>query len=94
MREEENEIPKHRRKKGKKIHRIEKRLTPKGAKRRRDAEEERIQKEMKWSDDYGRYEQLKHAEQALEDIEKKKKYSTNNWWNARLSDYEHRIKEI
>jgi len=94
MREEENEIPKHRRKKGKKIHRIESRLTPEGAQRRRDKEEECIQKEMEWSDDFTKYEQLKHAEQALEDIEKKKRNASHNWYDRYLKDYEHRIKEV
>ena len=93
---EEREIPKYKRKKGKKIHRIESRLTPEGAQRRRDKEEEKIQKEMEWSDGYTKYEHLKHAEQALMDIEKtKKRVSRNcNWWDARLKDYEHRIKEV
>ncbi|MBT6050045.1 MAG: hypothetical protein HOG49_24875 [Candidatus Scalindua sp.] len=99
---QDEEIPKHKRKKGKKPFRIEERLTEKGAQRRRDKEEERIQKDMKWSDGYTKYETLKHAQQALEDIERKKKGAQHvashqqyfSWYSYSLVDHEHRIKEV
>jgi len=100
---EENEIPKHKRKKGKKPFRIEQRLTEKGAQRRRDLEEKRIKKEMEWSDGWTKYETLKAAQQALDDIEKKKKNTEVldkgiqgifSWYSYSLVDHEHRIKEV
>ena len=99
---EENEIPKHKRKKGKKPFRIEQRLTEKGAQRRRDLEEKRIKKEMEWSDGWTKYETLKAAQQALDDIEKKKKNSEVykgdqgifSFYSYTLVDHEHRIKEV
>ncbi len=99
---EENEIPNLRRKKGKKPFRIEERLTEKGAQRRREKEEKCIQKDMEWSNGWTKYETLKHAQQALEDIERKKKGAQHvadhqeyfSWYGYSLVDHEHRIKEL
>ncbi len=87
----DQEIPMHKRKKGKKLYTIEKRMTIEGADRRRRNEEERLQKEMKWSNWWTRYEKLKHVEQALKDINKKKANAPD--WQVYLKDYEHRIVE-
>lgn len=85
----DQEIPPHKRRKGKKLYTLERRLTPEGAERRRAQEEERIQKELPWSKWWTKYEKLKHTEQALADINKKKENASE--WQNYLKDYEYRI---
>ncbi len=87
----DQEIPAHKRKKGKKLYTIEKRLTVEGAENRRKKEEERIQREMEWSNWWSKYEKLKHVEQALENINKKKDNALE--WQSYMKDYEYRIVE-
>jgi len=89
--QQENEVPIHKRKKGKKLFVIEKRLTLEGGERRRKQTESEIQKEMKWSNCWTKYEKRKHVEQALADINKKKENALS--WQDYLKDYEFRIVE-
>jgi len=88
---EENEVPLHKRKKGKRLYTIEKRLTPEGAERRRQREEDQIQLQSQWSPWWSKYEKLKNVEQALENINMKKKNASH--FHAYLKDYEYRIVE-
>lgn len=87
----DQEIPLHKRKKGKKLFTIYKRLTPEGADRRRKKLEEEIKKEMAWSKYWGKYEKLKNVEQALENVEKQKRIAPE--WQSYLRDYEHKLVE-
>lgn len=87
----EQEIPLHKRKKGKKLFILESRLTPEGAQRLRDKLEDEIKRGMHWSNWWNKYEKLKDAEQALDDINKKKKRSLA--WQTYLKDREYRIKQ-
>lgn len=88
--EKEEQGTPHKRKKGKKIFRLEKHLTPEGAQKRRDKLEAEILKESKWHDDWGKYEKENHAKQALENINHKK--NSGGWMGHYYKDYEYRIK--
>lgn len=85
----EQEIPKHKRKKGRKLYTIEKRLTPEGVERRRKKEEKKIYQALQWSKWWNKYEKLEHVKQALADINKKKGNALE--WQNYLKDYEYRI---
>lgn len=85
----EQEIPLHKRKKGKKRFQIQSRLTQQGIERRIKELRERLEKEMQWSHWCGRYEKLRDAEQSLSDINKKKNTSPT-WYNP-YQDREYRI---
>ncbi len=91
MKDIENEIAPHRRKKGRKNFLLECRLTPKGFERKMKEYRKRLEKEMQWSDGYSRYEKLKDAEHALKDISKRK--SSNSFWGEYYGDREYRIVE-
>jgi hypothetical protein len=90
MIDQTEEIPLHKRKKGKKRFLIQSRLTPEGLERKIGEYRERLQKQMKWSS-WGKYEKLRDAETALSDINKKKNTSPS-WYNP-YKNKEYRIIE-
>ncbi len=87
----ENEVAKHRRKKGNKPFIIQKKMTTMEAERRTRNEQERIAREMKWTDGYTKYETRKAAEQALEKINKQKRYRTDLNMFCYHVGYDHKI---
>lgn len=68
----ENEVPRHKKKKGRKYFKILHRMTKEEAHRQRVKFEAGLLKELEWGDGWSNYETLKQAEQALEAIEKQK----------------------
>ncbi len=85
----EEEIPKHRRKKGRKHFAIECRLTPEGLERKVREYRTRIEGDLKWLGGYSKYEKLRDAERALEGMNKRKNSST--YWGDYYRDREYRI---
>ena len=73
VKEKENEIPPHKRKKGKKVFKIQTRLTQAGFQRKMKEARERLEKEMAWGGWYTKYEKLKDAQASLRDFDKKSK---------------------
>lgn len=91
MKDIENEIAPHRRKKGKKHFSIGSKLTPEGFERTMKKHRERLEKELQWSGGYTKYEHLKDAKQALKDINKRKKGGSSSFWDDYCRDREYRI---
>jgi len=72
----ENEIPAHKRKKGKKVFRIESRLTVEGYNREVQEYADRLKGDLEWSSGYSKYEKLKDVEAAFKDSIKKRSSGT------------------
>lgn len=87
--QQEQEIPPHKRKKGRKNFVLQARLTPEGLERKMKEHRERLEKDLLWSGGYSRYEKLRDAEQALKDINKRK--NDNSFWGTYYRDKEYRI---
>ncbi len=90
MKEIENEVAPHRRKKGKKHYSLQCRLTPEGFERKMKEHAERLKHDMKWSGGYSRYERLKDAEHAFADIARRQK-NNHTFWGDYHRDREYRI---
>ncbi len=87
---QDQEIAPHRRKKCKKHFSIQSRLTPEGLEKKMREHRERLEKDLQWSGGYSKYEHLRDAEQALSDINRKKK-GDNSFWDHYYRDKEHKI---
>ncbi len=90
MRDIENEIAPHRRKKGRKHFSLQCRLTPEGFEKKMKEHAERLRQDMKWSGGYSKYESLKGAEQALSDIARRQT-NDHSFWGDYHREREYKI---
>ena len=74
-------MAKHRRNKGKKKFHIKCRLTQEGFDAKMEKHKKKLLKKMEWHAHWGNYEKRKDAQNAVDNIYKLKRNSTNSWYN-------------
>jgi hypothetical protein len=77
----EEEVPKHRRKEGKKKFHVKCRLTQEGFDIKMKRKKEELLKDMEWHTHWSNYEKRKHAQNAADNLNKLKSNTTNSWYN-------------